>query len=129
MSEVILDASALLALLNNEKGNEKVQDIISISVMSTVNISEVVCKLHHKLGLEKEQSKDIVLTLVNRVVDFDTEQSMLCAWLKPHTQKYGLSLGDRACLGLGILLKKPIYTADTIWSKIDLDCEINLIRQ
>jgi len=40
-----------------------------------------------------------------------------------------LSLGDRACITLGIKLQAPIYTADKIWAKLKLNnADIKLIR-
>ena len=129
MSECILDSSTLLALLNSEKGREVVEKILPYSVMSTVNLAEVVGELHNKLGLEIEKCEKIVITLVNRIVDFDVKQSIKCAELKKLTSKYGLSLGDRACLALAIKLQLPIYTADKVWAQLRLDgVEIKLIR-
>ena len=40
----------------------------------------------------------------------------------------GLSLGDRACLALGIALDVEIYTADRLWAQLNLPCSIHLIR-
>ena len=34
------------------------------------------------------------------------------------TRALGLSLGDRACLALGLALKAPVYTADKSWKKL-----------
>jgi PIN domain nuclease of toxin-antitoxin system len=45
MSEVVLDASAILALLNKETGSEEVLKFIGKAAMSTVNLSEVIAKL------------------------------------------------------------------------------------
>ncbi|QQV75572.1 hypothetical protein H6P87_01134 [Rickettsia tillamookensis] len=39
MNKCILDASALLALFNSEKGSEKVEELLPLSIMSTVNIA------------------------------------------------------------------------------------------
>ncbi|AFZ23752.1 hypothetical protein Cylst_1468 [Cylindrospermum stagnale PCC 7417] len=41
MSEVIVDASAVLALLNQETGSEEVSQFIGNAAISTVNLSEV----------------------------------------------------------------------------------------
>lgn len=128
VSEYILDASALLAMLNSEKGKEEIEKILPFSVMSTVNIAEVVGELHNKLALEIEECENIILTMVNRIVDFDIKQSMKCAELKKHTRQYGLSLGDRACMSLGLALNLPIYTADKIWAQLDIGCKIVLLR-
>jgi PIN domain nuclease of toxin-antitoxin system len=46
MSRGVLDASALLALLNQERGSERIAAIIADkATISTVNFSEVVAKL------------------------------------------------------------------------------------
>ena len=50
MSKVVLDASALLALLNSEPGEEVVAKAIPGAIMSTVNLSEVVAKLAARFG-------------------------------------------------------------------------------
>ncbi|MCW6035912.1 hypothetical protein K4A83_06450 [Spirulina subsalsa FACHB-351] len=48
--------------------------------------------------------------------------------LRPLTKPLGLSLGDRACLALGLLLHQPVITADRQWNQLDLDLEIRVIR-
>jgi len=37
-------------------------------------------------------------------------------------------MGDRACLGLAQRLGLPALTADLIWTALDLDVEVRLIR-
>ena len=41
MSEVVVDASAILALLNQETGSEEVSRFIGKAAISTVNLSEI----------------------------------------------------------------------------------------
>lgn len=128
MSECILDASALLALINQEKGKELVEKLLPVSVMSSVNVAEVVGEICLKLNIDSKDCESMVSTLVNKIVDFDLNQAVLAGELKRTTSKYGLSLGDRACVGLGLSMNLPIYTSDTIWSKLDMKCKIILIR-
>ena len=45
MTELILDASAILALLNQETGAEVVQAALAYAKVSTVNLAEVVTRL------------------------------------------------------------------------------------
>jgi ribonuclease VapC len=45
MSDAVLDASALLALIFGEPGADKVADRIASCVLSTVNLSEVAAKM------------------------------------------------------------------------------------
>ena len=44
------------------------------------------------------------------------------------TRALGLSLGDRACLALGLALKAPVYTADKSWKNLKVGVKIQVIR-
>ncbi|HSK71944.1 MAG TPA: hypothetical protein VK892_09635 [Pyrinomonadaceae bacterium] len=44
MIENVLDASAVLAFLQNEKGKERVEAVLESSVISRVNVAEVLTK-------------------------------------------------------------------------------------
>ncbi len=48
--------------------------------------------------------------------------------LVTQTRHLGLSLGDRACLALGIALKVPVYTAEKAWKKVKVGVRIHVIR-
>ena len=54
MSKVALDASALLALLNDETGADQVIELLPKALISTVNLAEVVTRLS-LLGMPGEQ--------------------------------------------------------------------------
>jgi PIN domain nuclease of toxin-antitoxin system len=127
MSDVILDASAFLALVNQEQGHEVVAEVISHAVMSSVNACEVIGELSSKLEIATDDCIKIINSLI-RVVDFTYSQSIVAGGLKNETSHLGLSLGDRACLSLGMDLKLPVYTADRIWSKVNCGAEIIVIR-
>lgn len=129
MNKVVLDASALLAMIYEEPGQEKVKEMLSHSLISTVNFSEVVAKV---LDRQPELSKIMVLTLLDsfrlNCIDFDEEQAEIAGELRPLTKKYGLSLGDRCCLALAKQKKLKVLTADRQWAQIDLGIEVELIR-
>jgi ribonuclease VapC len=40
----------------------------------------------------------------------------------------GLSLGDRACLSLGLRLNLPVLTCDRVWAELGLPLTIQLLR-
>jgi len=127
-NNVVLDASAILALINEEKGAKKIEMLLGRIVMSTVNIAEVASNLSDFLE-NKEDIKLSIEPFLNMIIPFDTEQAYIASELKRKTKRKGLSLGDRACIALGIHLKLPVYTADKIWAELDLDdMEINIIR-
>jgi ribonuclease VapC len=108
VSRIVLDTSALLAILNGEPGAEmfnQTSDLLEEAAMSSVNVAPVP-----------------------EILDFDTNQAKIAGSLLPYTRPLGLSLGDRACLALGIALKAPIYTADRAWKSLKLKVAIHVIR-
>ena len=124
----MLDASALLAILNQEIGSEKLSpELLSISVSSTVNLAEVQAKLVRR-GLRPGEAWEATLSPVREAVSFNEEQAKLAGSLVSHTRPLGLSLEDRACLALGIALKAPIYTADKSWKTLKIGVAIHSIR-
>jgi len=129
MNNVVLDASAVLAMIYEEPGQERVEEMLPHSLISTVNLSEVIAKV---LDRQPELSKTIVLTLLDSFklngVDFDDEQAEIAGELRRFTKEYGLSLGDRCCLALAKQTKLKVLTADRQWAQIDLGVEIELIR-
>ncbi len=128
MNSVVFDSSVILAFLLDEAGHEKVTtDILSRAVVSAINIAEVQTKLVKKGGLPNEAWED-GLSTVREVIPFTEEHAKLTGSLVVQTSHLGLSLGDRACLALGILLKAPVFTADREWKKLKLDVSIHSIR-
>lgn len=129
MNKVILDASALLALINNEKGANKVEPLIGNIIMSSVNVTEVAGKVYDVLGnSNEEQCKLSIEPFIHSIIEFDKTQCYIAASLKNRTKYKGLSLGDRACLATALHLELPVYTADRVWAELNLPITVNLIR-
>ncbi|MEJ7860548.1 MAG: type II toxin-antitoxin system VapC family toxin [Pyrinomonadaceae bacterium] len=127
MIKNILDASAVLAVLNGEPGEKKVIPILAESAINTVNLTEVAAKLL-EAGMDEVGARLAVSVLgIEEIVDFTQDLAWEAARLRPLTKQYGLSLGDRACLALAIKLKIPAVTADKEWSKLKL-CKVVVIR-
>lgn len=127
MSKYVLDASAVLALLNQEAGKERVETILADSVISAVNYSEVLGKLIDA-GLPEKDARESVDLLGVEVAGFDAEMARLAASLRPMTRKLGLSLGDRCCLALGLARRNTVVTAERAWVKLALSMKVELIR-
>lgn len=127
MPEAVLDASALLALLNGESGADAVAAALPGATMSAVNFSEVVAKLADAgvPALEIEQALQGPLL---EVVPFDLEQAYAAGLLRSSTRGAGLSLGDRACLSLAMMLKLPALTADRTWKQLKAGVGVRVIR-
>jgi PIN domain nuclease of toxin-antitoxin system len=126
-SRVVLDASALLALINQEAGSEKVAAVLSTACMSSVNVAEVVSKLMDK-GFSEVEIRKIFGALKLRIIPFDEEQGFIAGLLRANTKSLGLSLGDRACLSLAIQQKLSVLTADRVWAGLQLGLNIQMIR-
>ncbi len=127
MSGAVLDASAVLALLNAEKGAEAVQEVLTGAVISAVNLAEVVARLA-AVGMPEQEIRETLALLGLDVVPFQEEQAFQAGFLKPQTRSSGLSLGDRACLALALERNVPAITADRAWKDLNLEIQIQLIR-
>ena len=127
MSEVVVDASAILALLNQETGSEEVSRFIGKAAISTVNLSEIIAKLADA-GIPEKDIRQILSNLNLEVINFNKEQALKAGMLRPITKSIGLSFGDRACLALGIILNQPVLTTDRLWSSINVGVEVRLLR-
>ena len=127
LSGYILDSSAVLAVILEEKGAEFIKDILDRSFMSTVNFSEVLTKLL-KLGVPVDEAKKEILQTVNRIIPFNIDIATLAGKMIMQTERFGLSLGDRACIATGEIMAYDIITADKIWGKLKLSVKIKVIR-
>ena len=124
---VVLDASAVLTILNEEPGMTVVVEVLPLAVIGAVNISEAVAKLADG-GMPGPEIQEAIGGLRLDVVPFDAELALAAGLLRPLTRLAGLSLGDRACLALGMRLHVPVLTADRSWAGLDLDVEVRLLR-
>jgi PIN domain nuclease of toxin-antitoxin system len=128
MNESILDSTAILAILDREPGAEKLSlEILSQAVISAVNLAEVQTVLVNR-DIPPEEAWVDACSPVREVISFSREQAKLVGSLIKQTRLLGLSLGDRACLALGILRSVPVYTADRVWKKLKIGVEVRLLR-
>ena len=126
-NDYVLDASALLTLLNAEKGRDLVLEFLPKSVISTVNLAEVVTRLS-MIGMPDGEVREALTMLGLETIPFDEEQAFRAGLLSTYTRTLGLSLGDRACLALAITNHAAALTADRAWKDLDIGVEIKLIR-
>ena len=127
MPQRLLDSSAVLAALLGEKGGGQVEAVFAESVISTVNIAEVVSKLIDK-GNSASEATALFRACMLRPVAFDAATAIRSGTLREVTHRFGLSLGDRACLAEAETSGLSVVTADRAWRDLDPDVEIELIR-
>ena len=125
----VLDASALLALLLDEPGSDRVQGMLPEVAVSAVNLSEVAAKLCDH-GVPSREAERILGKLGLRIEPFTEKLAFEAAGLRRATRPAGLSLGDRACLATARELSVSAVTADRAWAALSdaLEVDIELIR-
>lgn len=125
MSSIVLDASALLAILNQESRATQWEDAVPDAALSAVNLSEVVARLAD-VGMSERQIRDS-LDLGMTVVPFDAVLAHAAGLLWPKTRALGLSLGDRACLALAMHMGLPAVTTDRVWGQLGLPIDVRVM--
>jgi len=129
----VLDASALLAHLQDEPGADVVAEAIaSGAVISTVNLAEVFSRVADRgddpAKLAAELTQIGLLDGAITVEPFTAADAIDAGRLRPLTRDAGLSLGDRACLSLARRLDAPALTAGTDWQGVAHGVELHPIR-
>jgi PIN domain nuclease of toxin-antitoxin system len=123
----VLDASAVLALIQKEPGGVQVVGYLQGGRMSAANYAEVLYTLGRS-GIEIELARKLVEVLRVKVVPLTANIAARAASLGTVGSRYGLSLGDRACLATAVEFGVPAVTADRVWSDLDIDVEVIAIR-
>ena len=125
--KVVLDASALLMVLQREPGCERVEPHLGRAVMSALNLAEVATVLGRR-GLPGSAVLADVYKIVPDIRPFDAEQASFTVSLDEKTKAFGLSLAARACLALGVSTGFLVLTADQTWLNLDLGVKIEVIQ-
>jgi ribonuclease VapC len=130
----ILDASAVLAWLQEEKGEDRVEAALDEGPcrMSAVNLCEVLGKLCEK-GMPPQEARAAVDDLGLTIIDFDPELAAIAAFMRVRTKSIGASLGDRACLALAEQSVHNhdaplVFTADPAWARLKWPFKIVAVR-
>jgi len=128
----VLDASALLALMREEKGAGRVAEALKgRALIGAVNWAEVLSRLV-QAGGDPVEIASRALSYGDggllELVPFDDEQAREVARLRRPTQPLGLSLADRAALALGRLRRLRVLTTDRAWRSLRLSIRIEVIR-
>jgi ribonuclease VapC len=124
--KAILDASALLAWLQNEPGATIVEETLAESAISSLNWSEVLQKsLAHGVDITGLRQDLEALGLVILPFDRDAAEQTARLW----SAGSNLSLADRACLALGVQYALPVLTADRFWAQVTVGATVRLVRE
>lgn len=124
---IVVDASALLALLLREPGHETVEEALSDAAISAVNLAEVLTRM----AVEEVSSRELLPKLLNlglNVVDFDRPQAIIVSDIREDMRSHGVGLADCCCIALALHTELPVLTADRVWAMLPFDIDVRLIR-
>ena len=122
----VFDTSAILAVIFDEAGGDIVLPLLRDGLVSSVNMAEA-----HTILLLRGSGPGFawsrLLAFGFEICPFSEKQARTAAELVGITRRYGLSLGDRACLALALERKATVYTTDTAWKNLSLGVDIEVI--
>ena len=124
---IVLDASALIALLLTEPGHETVEQHIATAAISAVNLAEVLAhtsreRISSRILLPKLEALGLT------IVDFDQPQAVVVSDIREYARGHGVGLADCCCIALAMNRAWPVLTADRIWTTLDFDIDVRLVR-
>lgn len=125
---ILLDASAVLAFLQGEPGEDVVRQALQSAhcLVSVANQAEIISK-----ALDRGGSKDTIGLMLSElnytVTDLVAEDGTQAGWLRAATRHLGLSLGDRLCLACAQRLKSQVLTADREWLKLASQLGLDIV--
>lgn len=128
--QAILDASAVVAFLNREPGQQAITEALAARAgVCTANLAEVIGVLMRR-GLAAADATQALDDLPIAIIDVDLDLALRAGVMEQPTRQYGLSLGDRLCLALAVRERLPAMTADRVWAQAGpaIGVEVRLIR-
>ena len=124
---IVLDSSALLAVLLEEPGADRVVAAFAESVLSAASLTEVLTKAEQR-GLESEKAYQVIADFGIGIMPVETLHARIAAKVSLAPRQLDLSLGDRLCIALAIALQSELLTSDRGIAKFDAGIPITLFR-
>lgn len=126
MSEVVLDATALLALLLDEAGGKVVEEHLPEAKVSAVGLAEVAARLADR-GMPVEEIRSVLDALGIEIVPFDADLAYTSAEFGKTSRSRAVSLGGRASLALGRSREAVVISADREWADLNVGVKIEVV--
>jgi PIN domain nuclease of toxin-antitoxin system len=118
-SDFVLDASALLSMVLDERGHERVDQIVDRSSIHAVNLAEAIGRLV-RAGMPAEKALATLQELQLDVEEeFGASHAEFCGALLGTRRDLGLTLGDCVCLTMAAFRGAVAVTADRRWRALD----------
>lgn len=121
----VVDASVVLAWLQDEPGADEAEPLLREGVIGSANWSEVLQKVRQH-GAPAGVVARLLASFGLTVVDVTRADAEIAGDLwEPRTS---LSLADRLCLALGVRAGLPVATADAAWTAMEHGPTVILVR-
>jgi PIN domain nuclease of toxin-antitoxin system len=133
VNKIVLDASAVLAMILEEPGGERVDALLDAMefgsdaevFISSVNWCEILTRMQReKLAISGDRLSAVLAGV--ELVPFVRAEAELAAAFSSVSR--ALSLGDRACLALAKSKQAIAWTTERLWSQCAVGVPIELIR-
>jgi ribonuclease VapC len=125
----VMDASALLAWLFQEGGEELVDRMLEQAAISAVNLAEVLYR-SDEAGMDTDDLEQDLTALGLRIVPFTSGEARLVPEVRraARRERQRLSLADCCCLATGVHLDLPVVGGDQAWESLRLGIDVHPIR-
>ena len=124
---IVLDASAILAVILKEPGAARVEAAFDHAVISAATLTEILTKTYQR-GLDSEGSYRRILNFGINIVPVTTKQARIAAEISRAPRELDLSLGDRLCIALAISLNCELMTSDRGMSEFKAGIPVTRFR-
>jgi ribonuclease VapC len=123
----VIDSSAILAVLYDERGAEKAAVLALGGMISSVIFAEIIMKCAIKQFPIKTATSFIEQYQIE-IQPLTASTAKNAGVLKLNKQFWSLSLADCICITMAIEKSATLVTADRAWLDLNLPCPIELIR-
>ena len=125
----MVDASAVLAWLFDERGAGAVQGVLGASALSAVNLAEVLYRCD-EVGMPTRTIERDLEAIGVRMEPFAAGDARRVEEVRRVGRRQGvrLSIADCCCLATGMRLDLPVVGGDEAWPTLRLGIEVHPFR-